>query len=212
VNGKRMLIAVAIAGLALLGISLSSSHQSHRPGHITQPHTNSPAIPSPPGTRSPAAAAPDVARLLPFSQEQIADAVQLATRFTAAYASHRFDESPQAYLDRLTPMTSAQLQPVITRAATDPGTLDRRRRGHEVAVAHARAEAIRTLGPTSITVLLTTTTHITSQQSASHNTTRQDTARYAVTVTDHDGTWQVYAIELAATGDTGQAGTDGDLP
>ena len=206
-NGKRVLIAVAIAGLALLGISLSSSHQSHQSGHAAQP-LSAPAAPSAPGTPSPSPAAPDVARLLPFSQQQIADAVQLATHFTATYASHRFDESPQAYLNRLTPMMSSQLRPVIARAATDPGTIDRRRRNHEIAVAHARAEAIRTLGPTSITVLLTTTTHIASQHAAA----RQDTTRYAVTVTDHDGTWQVYAIELAATGDTGQASSDGDLP
>ncbi|TDD23810.1 hypothetical protein E1287_38650 [Actinomadura sp. KC06] len=204
-NVKRVLIGVVIAGLVLVGISLNSSRRSSEPGGLT---TRSPASASlsPSGTPS-ASAATNALRLLPFTREQLSDAVQLATRFTAAYASYRFDEDPQTYLDRLNPMMSTQLQPVIARAATHPGTLDRRRRDHEVTVAHARPEAIRALGPTSITVLLTTTAKITNRHSD-----RQDTTRYAVTVTDHDGTWQVYAIELASTGNTGQSVTNGDPP
>jgi hypothetical protein len=104
-------------------------------------------------------------------------------------------------------MMSTQLQPIIAQAATDPAILDRRRRHREITTAHAQAEEIRALGPTSITVLLTTTQTTTGRQA-----TRQETTRYAVTVIRHDDGWQVYALELAATGDTGESSNNPNLP
>jgi hypothetical protein len=104
-------------------------------------------------------------------------------------------------------MTSTQLQPILAQAATDPAVLTHRRRHRETTTAHAHPEAIRTLGPTSITLLLAATTTYTTLQNS-----RQETSRYAVTVTRHGNSWQVYAIELAGTGDTGESATDGGLP
>jgi hypothetical protein len=236
VNRKRALRALsttgAIVGVVLAVIAVSSTHRSDQPSSSTG---NRPAravsttsTPQPPATGSasprgalPQDAAPNADRLLPFTGRQITAAADLATRFTAAYASHRFDEPPQTYLDRLTPMISTQLQPVITQTATDPATLEQRRQRREVTTAQARAEAIRTLGPTSITLLLTATTHTTKQQTTTgqpagqqaiqRQTTRRETTRYAVTVVPHDGGWRVYAIELAATGDTGaESGSGGE--
>jgi hypothetical protein len=158
--------------------------------------------------------------LLPFTDQQITDAADLAARFTAAYNTHRYDEPPPTYLNRLAPLTSAQLQPILAQAATDPAVLNQRRRDREITTAHAHAEAIRALGPTSITLLLTATTHTTTQppgQTGLHQTPqqpalRQEKARYAVTVTRKGDRWQVYAIELAVTGDAGEAATGGGLP
>jgi hypothetical protein len=149
--------------------------------------------------------AADAQRLLPFTPVQIADATQRAVHFAAAYASYRYDEPPRVYLARLAPMMSTQLRPSIDRAAADPALLDHRYRQHEIATATANPNAIRTLGPSSITVIVTTTTRITSDHAA-----RTETVRYAVTTIRHGDAWLIHAIELATTGDTG--GVNGDEP
>jgi hypothetical protein len=212
VNRKRALRALpttmAVTGAVLVGIAVSCTHRSDQPSSSTAPGSASP--PSTLTTPDAAPDTPDADGLLPFTGRQITAAVDLATRFTAAYASHRFDETPQAYLDRLASMMSAQLQPVIAQAATDPATLEQRRQRREVTTAQAQAEAIRTLGPTSITVLLTATTQTAQQQAGQQQAVRRETTRYAVTVVPRDDSWRVYAIELAATGDTGEESGLGD--
>jgi hypothetical protein len=211
VNRTRALTVVVFAGLLLAGLALSARHHPNQPAQSArQPNSASTPPTSPPGSTTPASPGPE--RLLPFTHQQITAAADLATRFTAAYATHRFDETPRTYLARLTPMMSTQLQPVIAQAAIDPAILDQRRRHREITTAHAQAEAIRALGPTSITLLLTATTQTTGQQAAQWQATRQETRRYAVTVIRHDDGWQVYALELAATGDTGESGNDPNLP
>ena len=237
-NRTRVRVIVAVAGLLLAGITLSSRHHSHQSTRSAPPQPTASTAPSTPQTTTPRPAgaapeaAPDAERLLPFTDQQITAAADLATRFTAAYTTHRYDEPPQTYLNRLNPMTSAQLRPTLAQTATDPAILNQRRQRREVTTAQARAEAIRTLGPTSITLLLTTTTRTTKrpadQQTAPQQTPQetpqqipqqslqqdlqQETTRYAVTVTHHGDGWQVYAIELAVTGDTGDPATDEDLP
>jgi hypothetical protein len=199
-------LATTAAGVALLVVLvLVAIHRSH---HIETTH---PAAPRAGGSR-PAATTPtgtpalasDAQRLLPFTLSQISQAATLAAAFTAAYASHRYDETPSAYLTRLAPMMSPQLRPVIERAANDPATLIQRRRLQEITTAQAQAEAIRVLGPTSITFVITVTEHV-----ATAHANRTDTGHYALTLT-HAGSgdgwdgWRVYAIELASTGNTGE--------
>jgi hypothetical protein len=101
-------------------------------------------------------------------------------------------------------MMSPQLRPLIERAANDPATLTQRRRLQEITTAQAQAEAIRALGPTSITFVIAVTEHV-----ATAHANRTDTSHYALTLThasSSDGWdgWRVYAIELASTGNTGE--------
>lgn len=194
----KLAIAVAATALLLL-LVLVTVHRSHHtetagPAH-QQTSTSHPAT-------TPASANGET--LLPFTPGQISQATQLATRFAATYASHRYDETPSAYLARLTSMMSPQLRPGIERAATDPVTLTQRRRLEQITTAEARPDVIRALGPTSITFLITVTEHV-----ATAHANRTDTSHYALTLAigqadDGSGGWQVYAIELASTGNTGQ--------
>lgn len=207
-NGKLCLAAIGAAGLLLLLMCMSWSHNRPRPsGNDTQTRgsagTTSPSAPGQRPVSRPDPDKADVYHLLPFPPEAITQAAELARNFTAAYGTHRYNEPPQEYLRRLAPMISPQLRPSIERAATDPATLTQRQRTQEVSTGQARPETIRALGPSSITFLLTETEHVTTAHAA-----RQDTTRYAVTLIHSSQGWLVYSIELAAIGDTGDRGTD----
>lgn len=192
--------AAGIALLVLVLVAVRCSHHTRTAEPATHQTSSSP-------TSTPASADGEAQRLLPFTPGQISQAADLAVRFAAAYASHRYDETPSAYLARLTPMLSPQLRPVIERAATDPATLTQRRRLQQITTAQARPEAIRALGPTSIIFLITVTEHV-----ATAHANRTDASHYALTLTHTDPSdsgdggdgWRVYAIELASTGNTGE--------
>jgi hypothetical protein len=103
-------------------------------------------------------------------------------------------------------MASPQLLPTLERAAADTATLTQRRRTQEISTGRARPEMIRALGPTSITFLLTVIDHVTTVHAS-----RQDVLHYALTLAHTGNRWQVYAIELAATGNTGEPTANPDL-
>ncbi|TDD61320.1 hypothetical protein E1293_45040 [Actinomadura darangshiensis] len=202
-TGKPTL-ALLLIGLVLLTAALwSTTRNTTRPDRPTAHSTpSSDATPSPGAT--PAArpvTAHDIAGLLPLAEEQIAAAAEVARRFTALYGTWRYTESTPQYLARLTPLMSAQLRPELERAAANIPTAVQRYRQQQTSTGQARVDALRALGPTSITVLATGTEHITTPHSA-----WQDTSHYAITVIHHDQNWRVYAFDLAATGD------HGDLP
>ena len=192
-------LARAAAGATALLLVLIPLNRSPRAG---QPEATAqrprPTAPATTGSAS-ALTAADAQQLLPFTPDQITDAADLASRFAAAYTTHRYDEPPQTYLQRLMPMASPQLLPTIERAAADTATLTQRRRTHEISTGQARPEVIRALGPTSITFLLTVTDH-----TATIHASRQNVLHYALTLTHTGDGWQVYAIELATTGNTGE--------
>jgi hypothetical protein len=201
---NRGLLLAGAAGLVLVLVCLSWSVR--RPGRAGHPVHASGGISAPaaPSNRAmrPVRPAVQAQWLLPFTAEQLTEAAQLAQAFVAAYSTHRYTEPPAAYLQRLAPMMSPSLHAVLERTATDPAVLVDRQRAQEVTVAAARTEAIRELGPASITFLVTATEHITTTYAV-----RQDTARYAVTLTrSPGGGWKVYDIELAATGQAGDSG------
>jgi hypothetical protein len=215
VTSKLLLTALAAVGLVAVGLVVIGVAASHRssdrpPARRAGPDVASPSAPAAtsPSRTSPAASAASaaarvtaaqVAALLPLGEGDIAAGVELARRFIAAYATWRYDEPAQQYTARLAPLMSAQLRPAVQTAADDPTLTSQRRRLQETSTGAAEAEVIRTLGPTSITVLVAGTEHIHTPSAA-----YQSTSLYAVTVTRTDDRgWRVDAIELATTGDTG---------
>ncbi|MGP4029721.1 hypothetical protein [Actinomadura sp. 3N407] len=199
-TGKPTL-ALILIGLVLLAAALwSTSRSTTRPDHPTAHSTpSSDTTPSPGATpASRPVTAHDIAGLLPLGEDQIATAAEVARRFTALYGTWRYTESTPQYLARLTPLMSAQLRPELERAAADIATAVQRYRLQQTSTGQARVDALRALGPTSITVLVTGTEHITTPHS-----TWQDTSHYAITVIHHDQNWRVYAFDLATTGDHG---------
>lgn len=197
-NGRLLLVTVAAIGLVLL-LTWPLRHPGQR--HPTRNRRLPATAPAPNAAET--AAAPttaDAARLLPFSPQQVLEASQLACAFTAAYATHRYNEDPDDYLRRLIPMTHPQLRPILQRTAHDPAILVERHRLRENAIGRARTTVIRALGPSSITFLITATEQVTTEHAVRH-----DTTRYAVTVIRNHAGWQIYTIDLATTGDAGDS-------
>jgi hypothetical protein len=152
-----------------------------------------------PATASPqpAPAATPLASLLPFPPVRLQAAVGLAGRFTAAWDSWSWRQSPAAWLTRLRPMASASLEPALAQAAGTRGVLAQRAAARQTATATVTALVIRDLTPGSVTVTATVTQVITGISGTS-----RASASYAVTLTPAGTGWLVWDIEPAAAGNS----------
>lgn len=197
----RWRVIVACAACALAGLAAG----------ILLPRTpaRAPAArPVPAGTSSPAAGATThampvpgsaaVYRLLPVGARQLSTAVGLAARFTAAYCTYSSAQAPAAWLARLRPYTTPTLEAALTQAATDPALLQMRARQHTSATCTPTATAIRDIASTSVTVVVTA-----RQVTSTRSRTSTTSVGYAVTVAPNSGSWKVYDIQPATTGQAG---------
>ena len=122
---------------------------------------------------------PPLTSLLPFSPARLQAAAALAGRFTAAWDSWSWRQSPAAWLAALQPMAAASLEPALAQAAAGGrGVLAQRTAARQTAVATVTALQVRDLIPGSVTVTVTAAQVIT----AGRGTTRSS-ASWAVTLT-----------------------------
>jgi hypothetical protein len=134
---------------------------------------------------------PGLAALLPVSPDRLQAAATLAARFTIAYASHRADQTPGAWLARLAPMATAQLTAALARAASWQSAA--------VTACRVTAEQIRDLTPGSVTVTVGIRQSVTTSGGP-----RTVSVGFAVTLIPQPGTgWAVYDIEPADAGNAG---------
>lgn len=178
--------AATIATATVLLASCSSS-----PGSHTTPRRAA--------SRTPATNSASAETMLPLSPADLAAAIRVATGFAAAYATYSYTEPPRTYLARLRPTATPELYATLARGATTPGLLSRRTRDHETATAQARPEQIRTIGPSSLILLLKLRQAITTSTGS-----RQHTEHLAITATKTaSGAWQISDVEPASAGDAG---------
>jgi hypothetical protein len=204
---RKFAFAGIVAVLAAVGVYLTLPSSNGTGGRTSRssPAVTAPAAPvtSPPGISS--SISPqgfDIYRLLPFSQTDFAAAADVAQRFTAMYGTYRFDESPSAYVTRLQGLVTAELRAQLEKDSATPGVIDQRKQDQVVAQGSASIDSIRTFEANSIIFLVTGRQQVTKGGGAAST----DSAQYAVTVSRNGASWQVYAVELA---DTGQAGDTG---
>ena len=76
---------------------------------------------------------PPLASLLPFSPARLQAAAALAGRFTAAWDSWSWRQSPAAWLAALQPMAAASLDPALAQAAGTRGVLAQRTAARQTA-------------------------------------------------------------------------------
>jgi hypothetical protein len=194
-TARAAVIGTAIgASVLAVTFAVTGPRQHMRPSVSATPRVSaSPAQPAPPAAD----------QLLPVNPAEISRAAQLARQFVAVYGTYRYDETPNTYLNRLTPMMDSSLRPLLEHSARSAGLLAQRRAGQTISTGDAWLDGIRALTHGSIIFLVTGVEHVTASGMRSDRM-----ARYAVTVTgsdtgsDTDG-WTVTAIELASIGDTG---------
>jgi hypothetical protein len=184
----------ATALLAAVGLLCGGCSLLPRPAASPAPprqaaHATGPASPPP------ATAAPALASILPFPPARLQAAATLAARFTAAWDSWSWRQSPATWLAALRPMAASSLQVALAQAAGTPGVLAQRDAARQTATATTSAVRIRDLTPGSVTVTVTVRQIITSRTGTS-----QATASFAVTLTPRGGGWAVWDIEPASDG------------
>ncbi|MFB4310709.1 hypothetical protein [Actinomadura sp. GTD37] len=205
---RKLLFAGLVVVLAAVGVYLTvaapeqgDDRPEARPSATATPGSPGPESP-PPGIQQ--AVNPgdfDIYRLLPFSRQEFATAADLAQRFVSAYETYRYDETPDAYVGRLSGLATDDLAQQLGRDAATPGLLEERRREQVVAQGSASLDRMRTIEDNSVIFLVTGRQRLTKGGKESSGS-----KQYAVTVARDGGSLKVYAFEPA---DAGQAGDTG---
>jgi hypothetical protein len=203
---RKLLFAGLVVVLAAAGVFLTiggGGHRHTRAGHASTPvATATPTVPPAAVSAPPASGPPpspgsyDIYSLLPFSQKDFSTAADVARRFTIAYGTYRFDEDPNAYVNRLRGMVTPDLATQLQQGAAAPGVLAQRKQDQEVSTSDATLDSIRDIGKDQLIFLVTGKQHVTKG-----GKTTDANQQYAVTVTRSGGGWVVYAFAPADVGD-----------
>lgn len=186
--------ASTVALLAAAGFLCGGCSLPPRPAASPAPASPAARATAPASSR-PAAAAPPLSSLLPFPPARLQAAAALAGRFTTAWDSWSWRQSPAAWLAALRPMAARSLYPALAQTAGTPGVLAQRAAARQTATATISAPRIRDLTPGSVTITITARQVITSRRGTS-----QATVTFAVTLTPDGSGWTVWDIEPASAG------------
>jgi hypothetical protein len=210
IDGRRgVVFAAVVVVLAAVGIYLTLP-SSPDPGgeaggtETTQPEASPTAAPRASGSVAPPSAAPvdpekfDVYAFLPLSREQLAAAADVARRFLAQYATHRYDEDPVSYAERLKSFTTNEMGASLTRTVTDPARVQQEQADKVVSEGTAKIKSIRAFGGNSITWVASAAQRITAASGP-----REVVEEYAVTVIQVGDAWRVYDLNPAEAGQEG---------
>lgn len=202
---SAVFVAVIIA-LAALGYYLVAPH-SH--GRARAAATPSPSASAPAGqtqtpTQAPAVQAstaatggPDIYAWLPFTQQDLAAAAAVATRFSIDYNTYTYTESAADYVGAMGDLVTPQLAGTLRSLYQTSGVATLRNSQKQVSTGTAVISSLRAFGPSSMTFIVTA-----GQRLATSNGTSHASTRYAVTVTGSGSNWQVNDIELESAGNS----------
>jgi 3-oxoacyl-ACP reductase-like protein len=205
---SAVFIAVVIA-LAALGYYLVVPAVTHSRGNghakaATTPSASVAATQAPatepttaPAVQASAAAAggPDIYAWLPFTQQNLAAAASVATRFSVDYNTFTYTESATDYIGAMSDLVTGQLAGTLRAAFLTPGVVQLRKSQQQVSTGTATINALRAFGPSSMTFVVTA-----GQKLATTKGTSNGSTQYAVTVTGSGSNWQVSDIELESAG------------
>ncbi|MEV5411592.1 hypothetical protein AB0K60_22480 [Thermopolyspora sp. NPDC052614] len=209
-DGRRGIVfAAVVIVLAAVGIYLTLPSSPDPGGEAggattTQGKAAPTSAPRASGSAAPSAGPPldpekfDVYAFLPLTREQFAGAADVARRFLAQYATHRYDEDPVSYAERLKSFTTAEMGASLTRTVTDPERVRQEQADKVVSEGTAKIKSIRDFSPNSITWVATATERITAASGP-----REVVEEYAVTVIQVGDAWRVYDLNPADAGQEG---------
>ncbi len=184
-RGCRAAAFLAVSGLLCGGCALLPRAPASQPAH-----------PAAPATLRPVAGAPPLASILPVPPARLQAAAALAGRFTTAWDTWSWQQSPATWLAALKPMAASSLYPALAQAASTPALLAQRTAARQAATAATSALQIRDLTAGSVTITVTIRQAITATSGTSPST-----ASYAITLTSGGG-WSVWDIEPATAGNS----------
>jgi hypothetical protein len=199
---RQLVFAVTVLVLGGLGFFLlrsgtSGQHPAKPPASPAAAATTPPAptpIATQTGSSSTTSSQVNIYRWLPFTESQLARASSVVTEFSAYYGTYSYNETTADYIGRMQGLMASQLGQVIERAYSTPGVAKIRSAQKQVSAGSATIDSLRAFGPSSLTFVVTVHQKITGTSPG------QQSAQYAVTVSDGSGGWQVNDIELASSG------------
>jgi hypothetical protein len=199
---RQLVFAVTVLVLGGLGFFLlrsgtSAQHPAKPPASPAAAATTR-AAPTPiatqTGSSSTTSSQVNIYRWLPFTESQLTRASSVVTEFSAYYGTYSYNETTADYIGRMQGLMASQLGQVIARAYSTPGVAKIRSAQKQVSAGSATIDSLRAFGPSSLTFVVTIHQKITGTSPS------QQSAQYAVTVSDGSGGWQVNDIELASSG------------
>jgi hypothetical protein len=201
---RKWLFGGLVVVLAAIGVFLTVGGGGGGHHRARAERTGTPTPSAPPSTSSavpvggptPTPGSYDIYSLLPFSQKDFTTAADIARRFTAAYGTYRYDEAPQAYVDRIRNLVTPDLLNQLQQGAAAPGVIAQRKQDQETSTSDATLDSMRDMSKDQLIFLATGKQHITKG-----GKTSDSSQQYAVTMTRSGGGWVVYAFAPADVGD-----------
>jgi hypothetical protein len=203
---QKALFVLVVVVLAALGYFLVLPSLRHSQDHNQAAPSPTPTTPSPqappPSTESAApvtAGTPnvDIYSWLPFTQQGLADAAAVATRFTVAYDTYSYTENATAYVGTMNGLITTELASTLQAAYATPGTTQLRNSEKQVSTGTAQINSLRAFGPSSIVFVVNARQHLVTSHGTSNGT-----PQYFVTVTGSATSWQVSDIEFSNAGNS----------
>jgi len=209
---QRLLFAVVVILLAVLGIYLLGPGRSHGPSATPTPSANPALTLSPSAQTVPSAVvapAPvpvtpvkgaNIYNWLPFTQQDLATAAGVTLAFAARDETFSYTDTAASYAARLSSLVTPDLGQTMESQFAPPGALQQRQQQHLVSKSSGSIVRISSFGTTpqaSITFVV----DITVQTTASAKTTSM-TSRWAVTAVTAPGGWAIHDIEPSGAGNS----------
>ncbi len=206
---QRMLFAIVVVGLAILGIyvviprlhhssdsdAAASPSASPTPAAAASSVAETPVAQSSPGTATPGAV--NIYNWLPFTQAELADAAGVVTSFCSDYETYRYTDSAAVYVGRMNGLVTSSLAGLLRADYETPGVASLRTTQRQVSSGSGTIGSIRAFGSSSITFVVTI-----AQRQVSTKGTQTASGQYSVTVQSVGASWQVNDIELASAGNS----------
>lgn len=200
---QRAIFAVVVVALAALGLYLIGPSLRHdgatASGKPTPTATLAPTATTAPPVPPPSTAgqAVNIYQWLPFTQQELGAAAATVTQFCTAYETFSYTESDAAYAAHLGGLATSQLTGVLREDYATLGVAKQRSSQRQVSTGSGTIESLRAFGQSSLTFVVSIAQQLTTTNGKSSNV-----VKYAITVVQSGGGWQVNDIELAQAGNT----------
>jgi hypothetical protein len=196
-----IVIVLAALGYYLVVPALTRSHDHSRAAGTPAPAVSASSQPAaasaPPTVVSAPQQGVNIYAWLPFTQQDLADAASVATRFGVDYDTYAYTESPSAYVAKMGGLVTSELAATLRSAYATEGVAALRTGQKQVSTGTAVIESLRAFGPSSLTFIITA-----GQRLVTAGGTTNGSTQYAVTVTGSGSAWQVSDIELESAGNS----------